>query len=56
MHRLHEREPDATAGIVFIDIDGSKHVNDTYGHATGERVLARAAELLTRGVRSPNSA
>jgi diguanylate cyclase (GGDEF)-like protein len=32
--------------IGIIDLDGFKPVNDTYGHATGDRVLTEAAQRL----------
>lgn len=44
--------PSATVGAVaFIDLDGLKPINDTYGHRTGDRVLTHvAAVLLSSGV------
>ena len=35
--------------LLFVDLDGLKHVNDTLGHDVGDRMLADAAKLL-RGV------
>ena len=32
--------------LVVLDINGLKHVNDTYGHKTGDRLIKAAAECL----------
>ena len=37
--------------LIFIDLDGFKPVNDTHGHAAGDKVLIRVAELLNENVR-----
>lgn len=38
-------------GIVFIDIDQFKLVNDTHGHRTGDAVLRMVAQSLANGLR-----
>ncbi len=35
-----------SAGILYLDVNGLKDVNDRRGHAAGDRVLARCADLM----------
>ncbi|HXV78122.1 MAG TPA: diguanylate cyclase [Candidatus Polarisedimenticolaceae bacterium] len=38
--------------LVFLDIDDFKKLNDTLGHAAGDRILAEFATLVTGGARA----
>ncbi len=48
-------EPAAWVGIVFIDLDGFKQINDTYGHAVGDTVLIQVAQRIAQIVVAPDS-
>jgi diguanylate cyclase (GGDEF)-like protein/PAS domain S-box-containing protein len=41
-----------TFGVLLIDTDNFKRVNDTYGHAVGDRMLAMIAKTLSANTRS----
>jgi diguanylate cyclase (GGDEF)-like protein/PAS domain S-box-containing protein len=45
------REHGQEFGCLFADIDHFKSVNDTYGHAVGDKVIALVARTLQNGLR-----
>jgi diguanylate cyclase (GGDEF)-like protein/PAS domain S-box-containing protein len=49
-----ERSQDCI-GLIFVDLDGFKEINDTRGHAAGDSVLRQIAGRLERAVRPMDS-
>jgi len=42
-------------GVLFIDLDAFKHINDTYGHGVGDRLLVSVAQRLLNNARSDDT-
>ncbi len=47
----HARRHSETLGLLFIDIDDFKHVNDSLGHQVGDDLLREVAERLVEALR-----
>lgn len=45
-HLEHHRRFHLPLSILYLDVDRFKAINDTQGHATGDRVLRHAAEYI----------
>ncbi|MET0901099.1 MAG: diguanylate cyclase [Mycobacterium sp.] len=51
-----EDDPAGAIGVVFVDLDGFKRINDTHGHAMGDAILAEAARSVSRVAHPPSTA
>ena len=50
------RRADQPIAVLYIDIDGFKHINDTFGHAVGDTFLKAVAARLETVVRAGDTA
>jgi diguanylate cyclase len=48
LNRDHEYWLEQPLSLLFIDLDGFKMVNDSYGHAVGDELIANAASRIRR--------
>jgi diguanylate cyclase (GGDEF)-like protein len=51
----HARRHGDILGVLFIDLDRFKPINDTYGHALGDHVLREIADRISSCVRDTDT-
>lgn len=49
--RISQASPGHEIGIMFVDLDGFKQVNDTHGHSAGDHVLREVSRRLQGALR-----
>lgn len=49
---LEYRQHQIQSGLLFLDIDSFKQINDTYGHSTGDRILQNIAQNMNLHLRN----
>jgi diguanylate cyclase (GGDEF)-like protein len=52
---LQERHRPDAVSLLFVDLDGFKAINDTYGHDTGDAVIVEVARRLVTNSRSADA-
>lgn len=49
------KRSDSLIAVLFLDLDGFKHINDTMGHDIGDKLIARTAQQIMKSVRNTDS-
>lgn len=51
LNKIFKNQPNEHVGIIVIDVDKFKHINDHYGHEAGDLALKHIANIMKQGTR-----
>lgn len=55
VNKMRNEEPGMSLFLMMIDVDRFKNINDTYGHAEGDRALVKIADAIKNACQGPRS-
>ena len=54
-HIIHARRKQERAAVLYIDLDRFKNINDSLGHASGDKLLRKVSERMANCVRETDT-
>ncbi|MBE6862583.1 MAG: GGDEF domain-containing protein [Ruminococcus sp.] len=54
--KIKEYDGNSRFSLIVLDIDNFKRVNDRFGHASGDKIILKAVDIIKENIRSSDSA